>query len=501
MGNPKPEVLASARPKMMSTLVRVIAALEAWQEANGGEAEEAKADKQREAYVKSGKQAGEDVRSKAARRQMVAMLMPRVQSEMNALSSDSWTKTLGLNDAKLTGKGREDEGGMNKVSELHYATESGEFSGFFKADKGFDAKMAGHDIDVGIRQADPNYGARSVAMYRLDQLLGAGVTAKVEFAVHDGQLGTVMESAKGTRGADASFSYGKTSEEKGKVALDDGTLQRCLNKLQILDAISGQLDRHAGNYFIQQDDKGDVTGVTGIDLDMAFGKDMLTYNDKNARAAHNYRELPDYLDEEFATRILAVPEDDIVKTLTGLLSEAEVAATVSRFRSVKEKINDVRAKGQLKKSWDSTTAKENRVAYGKVGFGSGRKSYQDDLSSKTDSEFVEKFRESLKNSMKSDFGDIPEMTRSIYESQVASVATAKAVAKLVYEGQIDEGRLDDIAADLSAELAMDDDWRNHLEVAVQELGKAAGSQQLGSEAAIHRALAKVLPRYVKAPVG
>src|SRR6185437_10261371 len=128
------------------------------------------------------------------------------------------------------------------------------------------------------------------------------------------------------------------SSSPGSVSLEDETLQRCLNKLQILDAISGQLDRHAGNYSIQQDDSGKVTGVTGIDLDMAFGQDMTTHDSRTANAAIHYRGLPPEIDEAFGQKILSVSEDDVRGAIQGLLTPSEVEATVARFRSVRAKV-------------------------------------------------------------------------------------------------------------------------------------------------------------------
>lgn len=50
-----------------------------------------------------------------------------------------------------------------------------------------------------------------------------------------------------------------------------GNLQRQLVNLQVLDYITGQIDRHTNNYFIQEDEStGMLTGVTGIDNDFSI---------------------------------------------------------------------------------------------------------------------------------------------------------------------------------------------------------------------------------------
>ena len=368
-GHSTPRLLAGARPKLLATLQKIEVALLAWQRANDEKGETETTEKSHQETIKQGFGSMEkDERTKFARRQTVAMLLPRVRTEAADIESGRWHQTLGLSDSELQSTGREESGQVNKVMELNYGTESGPFSGFFKEDKGFvqATQVAGHDAKSGIRQVDPNFGARAMAMYRLDQLLGAGVTARVEWAVHEVEdkmggpkvrkLGTVLESAKGTRAIDTQFAVNQEGSMDSP-SMDDPTLQRCLNKLQVLDAIAGQLDRHPGNYFIQHEN-GKVTGVTGIDLDMSFGRDL--HSPDEDLGAFNYRGMPKEIDEEFGRRILAVSEEQLRAALTGLLPEPEVQATVDRFRIVKAKIEQAQEAGLLRTDWDAKTAMEAR---------------------------------------------------------------------------------------------------------------------------------------------
>ena len=121
-----------------------------------------------------------------------------------------------------------------------------------------------------------------------------------------------------------------------------------------MDAIAGQLDRHQGNWKLQQDESGNVTGVTGIDLDMSFGKDMTTT--KGPASAFNYKGLPEYVDKAMGDRILQVKPTDIRNALLGLLSKAEIEATVSRFLEVQEAVREAAKTGKLIDKWDGTTA-------------------------------------------------------------------------------------------------------------------------------------------------
>ncbi|HTW17760.1 MAG TPA: DUF4157 domain-containing protein [Nocardioides sp.] len=372
--NPGAATLMQAKQGLLKILTKVQAHIAEWRSSNDDDKQNAK--------QKSSSAYDTDNRTKAGRRQAVAMLAPRIGNEINLLtSSDSaaWTASLGLSDGKLTSSGEQDRGGVNTVQELNYTVEGSAhggddvaFSGFFKEDHGYNGLAQLHEIDSGIQRADPNYGARSVALYRLDQLLGADVTARAEFAVHTdpqgkAKMGTVLEKAKGTAASKLTYGFGTEHTKAmgpGAVNLDDEVLQRSINKLQILDVIAGQLDRHSGNYFIETDQQtGAVTGVTGIDLDMAFGADFTgtTHEDGAQLGAHNYRGMPESIDRPFAERLLQISPESIKAALTGLLSPAEIAATVTRFLKVQDAIRAADQAGQLVDKWDGSTARREKV--------------------------------------------------------------------------------------------------------------------------------------------
>jgi len=290
------------------------------------------------------------------------MLMSRLGSEIADLRAGRWSRTLGLSDQQVKGTGKQDEGQKNKVQELHYVTESGEFSGYFKEDKGFNPTPEHHEKTAGINQTDPNYGARSVASYRIDQLFNAGVTARAEFAVHNGMLGTVLETAKGVPISEViAKGSAEAKEQPGAKTVDfkDPVLQRSLNKLQLLDVICGQLDRHQGNFRINTDQQGKVTGVTGIDLDMAFGKEHKDVDELKVKAM-NYAGMPEVIDAEFGETILRVTEDDIRNALKGLLPAGEIEATCTRLRTVQDIVAQQKSKGQLVDKWDESTINRTR---------------------------------------------------------------------------------------------------------------------------------------------
>jgi len=322
-----------------------------------------------------------DARTKSGRRQAVFQLDLLASDEARMLSHDGgreWLATPTLTSGFEGSTGHETGvthgGQVNTLHQGVYTKPDGtQMTGLFKADQGINLKTQEHEQQVGINNIDPAYAARAKALYRLDQLFDAGVTAKVYSAVRrdpNGQtkMGTVIEQVNGVQGGDVAFARDENhaqqlrTDDPGNhdvISLDDPVLQRGLNKLQLLDAIAGQLDRHQGNYIVERDGTGQVTGVKGIDLDMAFGSQMTSPHKGGPDApqgsapheAHNYRGLPPEIDEQMGERILAVKGSDIREALTGLLPDAEVAATVARFTEVRRVVEQAKKEGRLRNNW------------------------------------------------------------------------------------------------------------------------------------------------------
>jgi hypothetical protein len=405
-----PQSVKLKRKSLVSKLSAVKTHISAWRKANNDANEKKKIEK---AVEKDG-QVDEDTRSKAERRSAVNQLEPRVNNELTLLKApdpSGWINSMGGGSGSLTGNGESDRGAINEVHFVSHTDEKGNKSeGVFKAETQINTKYGTTtEKDIGISQIDPNYGARSLALYKLDQLFKAGVTAKVEFAVYkDGeggsQMGTFMEKAKGKSAGKHTWVQTEQDQQdvEGAVSLDDPVLQQGLNKLQLLDAIAGQLDRHQGNYFVQTNDDGKVTGVTGIDLDMAFGKKMTTVGRESAKyekvtgkdgkvgrkkvkeadaasTAQHFRGLPQYIDKEFGDRILQVNPSDIENALKGLLSKAEIKATVARFEEVRKAVEKASNDGTLVEKWDGNTAKLGQIDSKEMGHSFSRETYGHDI--------------------------------------------------------------------------------------------------------------------------
>lgn len=136
-----------------------------------------------------------------------------------------------------------------------------------------------------------NFADVNVASSRVANLLGMGhlITQSERATLQDESGKTVegflMQKAEGTEAESVAKSIGRTEyaqlkAQNGKVrgrdmhALKDkmtGSFQKSLADLQVLDNIFGQVDRHDQNYLVQQNEAGQLTGVTGIDNDFGFG--------------------------------------------------------------------------------------------------------------------------------------------------------------------------------------------------------------------------------------
>jgi len=113
-------------------------------------------------------------------------------------------------------------------------------------------------------------------------------------------------------------------------------MQEQLNGLEWTDMLSGQVDRHSANYFI--DIQGDNVKVTGIDNDFAFGKNqngLVEYDLNKGVTSPGSAKL---IDKKTYDRMVAGDFDrDMLPRLTGLLTDEEIAAARNRFNAVKAK--------------------------------------------------------------------------------------------------------------------------------------------------------------------
>jgi hypothetical protein len=163
------------------------------------------------------------------------------------------------------------KGGCNTVFRANFATPDGVLNGAFKPLQKEETGWVAYK--TGVDQRDPQIVMRNLATGDVARQLGFDVVVKTQLglcrppipegqpatAARPLQLGMVMALAQGDSGWDT----------KSNTFLEPG-VQRELTKLQLLDHLVGQGDRHGGNYFIHKDDNGQFV-VTGIDNDQCFG--------------------------------------------------------------------------------------------------------------------------------------------------------------------------------------------------------------------------------------
>lgn len=208
----------------------------------------------------------------------------------------------------------------------------------------------------GVQEDNLRLGARSVAMSRLDRLLGGGVIARTEMAVKGGKLGTFMVDASVN-----AKTVGDMHADGDNV--NDADLARLLSRLQLIDAIAGQIDRHGGNYFVGRDPSGRIVAVTGIDLDMSWvpegGNNVV---DMNGGAHRKGKALTTdwfpgfsrFVDRAMAENIIELHPDDLRVILIDLLPVPYIDAAVNRLVALQALLEGLQSRGELLEpnEWD-----------------------------------------------------------------------------------------------------------------------------------------------------
>jgi hypothetical protein len=271
-------------------------------------------------------------------------------SQMETLFETVWQLTTyarmgarsNLSSNKEIGESKRLGGGMfSKVSEVNYDPTASIQHGVFKQEaRGYKAGDSPAASASGIAEVDSNFGGRSVASYKVDKLLGTGVVPKTKFGTHKGAGGTVQDWAKGQSPQKTTTAPNAPPVNQYRdFDYSDPEIQRQLSTLQLFDAITGQVDRHPGNYYIYQGPGG--TQVTAIDNDLAFGenKDVERVIDpvwlNRPLANDQSRGVPLFVDESIAEQILNTTANDLKATISGMLTPQEVTKTLARFAKVK----------------------------------------------------------------------------------------------------------------------------------------------------------------------
>lgn len=248
------------------------------------------------------------------------------------------------------------------------------------------------DIASGLDANQPHYGNRNIATAKLDTLLGTGVAPKTEYVIHNNRLCSTMDFAAGVSGSgqkrtvklaedhriykaikkdlehvkqgdfgvsDLREMYKGYRIEIGRnnklvkveqerlvpydINYNNPGLAKAMNNLEWLDYLTGQGDRHSGNFILSMGKDGTFHGLVAIDNDASFGAqlddpDKFLERDKETRKAglgglgYHGVGMPLLIDRQLADKLRAPGAWNQIETaLKGLLTDAEVAAAKARF--------------------------------------------------------------------------------------------------------------------------------------------------------------------------
>ncbi len=259
-------------------------------------------------------------------------------------------------------------GAAHTVSKGEYRQGGGEVSRVHKYDDEQlihpDGGRFGAPARLGIDQSNPKLLERAVFTSKLDAQLGFNVSVGTDFARHQDQTGIVMELAGGS-----------TANDTVGVKGNPGVAQKELMKLQLLDIITGQADRHGGNYLVQKNDQGEITGVKAIDSDFCMGPQPNDAARIVGKHGVHLPGMPPVIDSDMAQAIRGLSDDDVGRLCGDMFDDASVGAAKARLTALKDHVNKLDQAGKIIRpdQWgteDVTKLLENtktRVPDGKGG--------------------------------------------------------------------------------------------------------------------------------------
>ena len=262
-----------------------------------------------------------------------------------------------LDDSQLV-KGSEvkfGSGALHSVTKLTFNTPSGTVDKVFKADDPLDPCPM--DTIIGsanyLDKNKPRFAARSFAGAKFDNMLGTGLMPKMEWTVHDGKLGMLMDVAKGVK------PYDQDTNSSHWIPVEDyrqphiaSTIQQQLNSAEWLDGICCQQDRHPGNLFIDRS-----TGkVTLIDNDMGFYPGQTHVRSASGdpgyrRFAGSTAGLPPVIDASVYQKLMSITPEQVRQEMDGLLTPREIESTISRVQESQHHASQLAKQGRVIQNW------------------------------------------------------------------------------------------------------------------------------------------------------
>ncbi len=237
-------------------------------------------------------------------------------------------------------------GTFNTTTEVHFGVggepvQSAVFKTVPTAENGWGAY-------AGIDRENPRTATRNLATQALGEALGFKVIAPTELGVVPGDsgmtLGLVMDRAGG-----------KTGNRTDPPLFLRGDVRAELVKLQILDLLCGQVDRHGGNYFIELPEGGQAQ-IRGIDNDQSFGRWL------DGLPGHPRFDIPGEQDSRWCYATEGPPLiDDAMEAAVNQLSEGQLGSILEKLQLSGDEVSAAKARLKELKAHVATLRSEGRV--------------------------------------------------------------------------------------------------------------------------------------------
>ncbi len=260
-------------------------------------------------------------------------------------------------------------GNLNKVYDVAYRLPNGAIvRGVYKplqAVTGHTIEFGGASEASGVDIRNPQTAMRNLATSAVADLFGFEVVPRTEIAhtrrtkngVTRGELGLFMTKAEG-----------RPAQDMPRGVTRNGEVLKEVMKLQLLDHVTGQVDRHWNNYFVAVRPDGSAT-VTGIDNDQCFGNRLLNPEDiavssplgrvltetGGVTSAFRGTRLPPVVDSEALFAVMNVTPDDLRAAIGEMLLPSEVEAAVSRLVGLQAHLGELQRAGRVidEDRWDA----------------------------------------------------------------------------------------------------------------------------------------------------
>jgi hypothetical protein len=230
--------------------------------------------------------------------------------------------------------------------------------------QGLNANLYGSlGIEQGVEQATSML-TRAVATSKLDQMLGTNVISEERFGVDE--QGRPVGISVRVDGVGVIGSLPGNREYQLDTDYTRHEVQKGLYDLEVIDYITGQLDRHPGNIFIDPE-----TGVVkGIDNDMCLPRmsreQMLGEIDQEqGKPVYN---KPLFMHEDTAKKIEGMSPARLRRTLQdlkypgdedrGRLTPEEINGAVTRLKEMQNHVRELRRTGHVVTEFNQQTYNE-----------------------------------------------------------------------------------------------------------------------------------------------